>query len=155
MKDRHASDYRVGEVHDDIDGAAVRDVDGVQPQRVGDWLIVFCVRQEMNLMDMYGMKFCTRIDDFPVLISAYFCAHHGRGVWREFFSVDVKALFVFCEDHHESRWRFLFLGGPAYMGSNPCFERTGPAADDFKKVVKAFAASAARPLAGRTPVRRS
>src|SRR6202008_918814 len=43
VKDRHAPDYRVGEVHNDVDGAAIRNVDGVQPHWIGNRLVVFGV----------------------------------------------------------------------------------------------------------------
>src|ERR1700692_1856992 len=108
VKDGHSSDYRVGEVHNDVDGGTVWNVHGVQPQRVGNWLIVFGVRQEMDLMDVHGMQFPTSIDDPPVLISPHLCSHHRIRVRREFLSVDVKTLLVFREYHDESRWCLLF-----------------------------------------------
>jgi hypothetical protein len=41
VEDGHAPDYWVGEVHDDIDGAAIRNVDSVQLHWIGNRLIVF------------------------------------------------------------------------------------------------------------------
>src|SRR5260370_807362 len=76
MKDGHAFDHGVGEVHDDIDGTAVRDIHGIQPQWVADRPAVFGVGQEMNLMYMHGMQFPRGIDDFPMLIGSDLCAHH-------------------------------------------------------------------------------
>src|ERR1700686_4166932 len=108
VKDGHALNHGVGEVHNDVDRTTVWNVHGVQPQRVGNGLIVFGVRQEMDLMDVHGMQFPTSIDDPPVLISPHLCAHHGSRVRREFLSVDVKTLLVFREYHDESRWRLLF-----------------------------------------------
>ena len=55
VKDGQAPDYRVGEVHNEVDGAAIRNIDGVQPHWIGDGLIVFGIVQEMDLMDMHGM----------------------------------------------------------------------------------------------------
>src|SRR4029077_17220954 len=67
VKDGHASDYGVGEVHNDVDRTAVRNIYGVQPQRGGNRLIVFGVSQEMDLMDMHRMQFTRRIYDPPML----------------------------------------------------------------------------------------
>src|SRR5467141_1435265 len=55
VKDGHAFDHRVGEVHDDVDGTAGRNIHGVQPQRVGVRPVVFGVGQEMDLMDVHGV----------------------------------------------------------------------------------------------------
>src|SRR5882672_3303136 len=57
VKDGHAPDDGIGEVHNHVDGTAVWNIHGVQPQGVGNWFIVFCIRQEMDLMDVYGMEF--------------------------------------------------------------------------------------------------
>src|SRR5437660_6791571 len=57
MKDGHAPDYGVGEVHDDVDGAAVGNIHCVQPHWLGNWPVVFGVRQKMDLMDVHGMQF--------------------------------------------------------------------------------------------------
>ena len=109
VKDGHALNHGVGEVHDDVDGTAVWNIHGVQPQWVGDRLIVFGVRQEMDLMDVHGMQFPCGIDNSPMLKRPNLCAHHWSGIGREFFTVDVKAVLVFRERHREPRRRF-FLG---------------------------------------------
>ncbi len=108
MKDGHALDHGVGEVHDDVDGTAVRNIHGIQPQWVADRQAIFGVGQEMNLMYMHGMQFPCGIDDFPMLICSDPCAHHRSGIERELFSVDVKTFLVFRECHDESRRRFFF-----------------------------------------------
>src|SRR5207249_4949553 len=76
MKNGHASDYGVGEVHNDVDRAAVRNIHSVQPHWFGNWPAVFGVRQEMDLMDVHRMQFSRCIDDFPMLIGTYLGAHH-------------------------------------------------------------------------------
>src|SRR6266849_11006444 len=108
VKDRHASDYGVGEIHNDVDRTAVWNIHGVQPQRIGNWSVVLGVSQEMHLMDVHGMQLSSSIDNPPMLICPDLCAHHGSGVRREYFSVDVKALLVFRERHDESRRSFFF-----------------------------------------------
>jgi hypothetical protein len=67
VKDGHAPDYGVGEVHNDVDGTAVWNIHCVQPRRFGNWLAVFGVRQEMHLMNVQGMQFLCRIDNLPML----------------------------------------------------------------------------------------
>src|SRR5271154_1017463 len=57
VKDGHALDHRVGEIHDYVNRAAVGNVYSVQPEWVGNWLVVFGVREEMNLVDVHRMQF--------------------------------------------------------------------------------------------------
>src|SRR6266849_9253795 len=94
VKDGHAPDYGVGEVHDDVDGAADWNIHRVQPHWIGNRLIVFGVGQEMDLMDMHRMQFASGIYDPPMLKRPNLCAHHRSRVGRKFFSVHVKALLV-------------------------------------------------------------
>src|SRR6266403_6390826 len=108
MKNGHAPYYWVGEVHNDVDGATERNIHGVQPHWIGNRLIVFSVRQEMDLMDMHRVQFTSGIDDPPMLERPNFCPHHRSVSRRELFSVDIEALLVFCERHGESRWTFFF-----------------------------------------------
>jgi len=44
VEDRHSPYDRIGEIHDHVNGAAVGNNDRVQPQRVGNGLVVFSVR---------------------------------------------------------------------------------------------------------------
>ncbi len=67
VEDGHAPDDWVGEIHDDVDGDTHRNVHCVHPQWVRDWLIVFGVRKEMDLMDVHGMQFPAGIDNLPML----------------------------------------------------------------------------------------
>src|SRR5580700_8449525 len=83
VKDRHAPDYGVGEIHDYVDRATIWNIHGVQPQRVGNRLVVFSVRQEMDLMDVHGMQLPCGIDDSPMLIRSDLRPHHGGGIERE------------------------------------------------------------------------
>lgn len=115
MEDTHPFDDGVGEVHDDVDGAADGDVDGVKPDGIGQWAIVFGESEEMDLVDVHGMEFTGGVDDFPVLIGADFHANHGGNVEREFLLVDVEAVFVFSEGGDEARRGFLF-GGEVWRG---------------------------------------
>src|SRR5216683_2863911 len=108
VEDGHAPDDWVGEIHDDVDGATYRNVHCVHPQWVRDWLIVFGVRKEMDLMDVHGMQFPAGIDNLPMLERSNFCMHHRSRICRELFTVDVEAILVFREDHSESRRRFFF-----------------------------------------------
>src|SRR5258708_7647495 len=65
---------------------------------------------QVHFLDVHGMQFPFCIDNSPMLKRPNFYAHHRSSVWREFFSVDVKALLVFRECHNESRRHFLFRG---------------------------------------------
>src|SRR5260370_33547925 len=106
MKDGHAPNDRVGEVHNDVDGAAVWNIHGVQPQRIGNWSVVLRVRQEMHLMDMHGMQFSSGIDNLPMLIRADLCAYHSSAIGRELFPVDAKSGLVFPNRAAKPRSRF-------------------------------------------------
>jgi len=46
MKNGHALDHRVGEIHNHINSAAVRDIHCIQPERIGDGFVVFSKTQE-------------------------------------------------------------------------------------------------------------
>src|ERR1039457_1454744 len=50
MKYRHTFDNRVGEVQDDIHGAANRDIHSIQPRRMLEWSTVLCIGQEVDLV---------------------------------------------------------------------------------------------------------
>ena len=54
VKDGHALDHRIGEIHDHVNRAAVGDIHGVQPQWVCNRLVVFGVGQEMDLWMCIG-----------------------------------------------------------------------------------------------------
>src|SRR6267154_6822213 len=99
MKNGHTPDYGVGEVHNDVYGTAIRNIDSVQPHWIGNRLIVFSVHQEMDLMDMHRVQFTSGIDDAPMLERPNFCPHHRSVIRRELFSVDIEALLVFRERH--------------------------------------------------------
>src|SRR2546429_5921946 len=83
------------------------------------------VRQEVDLMNVHGMQFPCCIDNPPMLKRPNFCAHHRSGVWREFVSIDVKALLVFGECHDESRRHFLFRSEERRVGKE-CRSRWSP-----------------------------
>src|ERR1700738_4229699 len=55
VEDRHSPYYRVCKIHNHVDGAAVGNIDRVQPQWVDNGLVVFSVREEMHLVDMHGV----------------------------------------------------------------------------------------------------
>src|SRR6267154_1382571 len=101
-------DYGVSEIHNDVDGTAKWNIHCVQPHWFGNWPAVFGVCQEMDLVNVHGMQFPRGIDNPPMLKSANLCARHGSRRRREFFSVDVKAVFVLRERHDESRRHFFF-----------------------------------------------
>ena len=108
VKDGHAPDYRVGEVHNDVDRTAVWNIHGVQPYGAGNRLVVFRISQEVDLMDVHGMQFAGSINDSPMLKRPDLCSHHRSGVTREFFSIDVETPLVFRECNDESRRRLFF-----------------------------------------------
>src|SRR5207248_10730442 len=55
MKYGHAPDDWVGEVKDDVHGAAKRNIDRIQPRRMGEWHAVFCIGQEVDLVKVERM----------------------------------------------------------------------------------------------------
>ena len=65
-------------------------------------------------MDVHGMQFAGGVHNFPVLEGSDLCAHHRSGVRSEFFSVNVKAVFVFGESDGES-WRSFFFRGKVQL----------------------------------------
>src|SRR5271156_7183924 len=108
VKHGHAADHRVGEIHDDVHGAAGRNIYGVQPQWRGNRLVIFSGRQEMHLMDVNRMELRRGVDNSPMLIAPNLHPDHGSGIGREFFSVDIEAVLVFSESHDELRRHFFF-----------------------------------------------
>jgi hypothetical protein len=55
VKHGHTLDGGIGEVQDDINGAAVRNIHGIQPLRLGEGDAVFCLGQEVDLVNMERM----------------------------------------------------------------------------------------------------
>src|SRR5260370_38143843 len=98
----------VGKINKNIERTAVRDIHGVQPDRFGDWFIVFSIRKKMDLMNVHGMQFSRGIDNSPMLKVSDPYAQHRGCIGREFLAVDVKTLLVFRERHYESRRRLYF-----------------------------------------------
>ena len=47
---RHALDDGVGKVEDDIHGAAIGNIHGIQPRRMREPHAIFCISQEMDLV---------------------------------------------------------------------------------------------------------
>ena len=101
MKERHSGDDGVGEVHDEIDGLAGFEIDGVEPIGSLYRRAVTCVGEEVNLMDVKRVIFMGVIDHFPMLIVADGNSDHGRTLRGVLFSVDVEAEFVFGEGDDE------------------------------------------------------
>src|SRR5207247_6904960 len=50
MEYRHALDDGVGEVQNHINGAAIRNIHGIQPRRMRERHAIFCISQEMYLV---------------------------------------------------------------------------------------------------------
>ena len=104
MEDRHPTDAGIGEVHDEIDGAADRHVHRVEPHGVGATRSVFRVREEVRLVNVKRMDLARLVDDAPVLVSADGDAHERRRCRGKCAVVDVKALRVLGERDDELRW---------------------------------------------------
>ena len=70
MKYRHTLDDGVGKVQDDVQGAAIRNIHGIQPRRMRERNAVLCIGQEVDLVYVEWMEFGSSIHDTPMLISA-------------------------------------------------------------------------------------
>src|SRR5712692_11612235 len=94
VKQRHAADDRIGEVHDDVNRAADRHVNGVEPTRIREWAIILQDKKKMNLVNVHRMEFAAVVDDSPVLISSDLRANHRLPVRRVLLTIDVEAFVV-------------------------------------------------------------
>ncbi len=86
MKDGHALDHWIGEIHDGVDEATVGNIHRVQPESVGNAIAVFGVRQEIHLMDVHDVQSLRCVDNSPMLNRSNFYAHYGTRIGRECFA---------------------------------------------------------------------
>src|SRR6266481_5705654 len=107
MKHRHALDDWVGEVHDDVNGSAKRNVHGIQPCRMRKRNAILRVGEEVRLVYVERMQFGSPIDNTPMLISTYAHACHWTLIHRKLAAVDVKGILVLGEDGSEARSNLL------------------------------------------------
>ena len=103
MKNRHTLDDRIGEVQDDVNGAAVRNIHRIQPLRVRERDAVFCIGQEVNLVYVERMEFGCLVDNTPMLISADASACDWSCIRRKLPPVDVETVLVLSERDNEVR----------------------------------------------------
>src|SRR5437879_4066000 len=94
VKYRHALDDGVGKVQDDIHGAAMRDIHGIQPRRMGKRDVIFGVGQEMHLMYVERMQLASVIHDTPMLMSTNPRGGHRTCIGRELAPIDVETVLV-------------------------------------------------------------
>src|SRR2546426_8447460 len=74
MKYRNALDDGVGEVQNDINGAAIRNIHRIQPHRMRGRDAVFCIDQEVDLVNVERDRKSTRLNSSHLVISyAVFC----------------------------------------------------------------------------------
>src|SRR6202008_55390 len=104
---RHTLDDGVGEVEDDVNGAAVRDIHGIQPCWLGEWRAILCISQKVNLVNVERMQFGSFVDNTPMLIRTDTSACHRRCIRRKFAPVNVEAVLVFGESNNEIRCSLL------------------------------------------------
>src|SRR5258708_39690177 len=94
MKYRHAFDDGIGKVQDDIDAAVIRDIHGIQPDRVRDLDAVFRIGQKVNLMYVKGMQLGSSVHDTPMLVCTDASARHWTFIHRKLSAIDVEAVLV-------------------------------------------------------------
>src|SRR5271167_1639873 len=104
MENGHALDHRVGEIHNNVDSAGVRDIHGVQPYRISDRLIVFSKRKKMDLMNVHRMQFARGINNSPMLKGSDLYVQHWVCIGREFLTVYVKTVLVLGKGDDKLRW---------------------------------------------------
>ena len=71
VKEGHAANDWIGEIHDQVHRAFGRHVYRVEPFRLRFWLIVCGVEQEMDLVNVKWMNLMRLIHDSPVLIRTH------------------------------------------------------------------------------------
>ena len=104
MKERHATNDRICEVHHKIDVAAVGNVHRIEPHWIVYCFSVHGIHQEVNLMDVKWMHFFSLVRYPPVLKRTNIHRQHGTGVHLEFLTIYIEALFVFSEVDYELRF---------------------------------------------------
>src|SRR5579864_3183557 len=107
MEHRHTPDNWVGEVQDDIHGAAIRNIHSVQPGWIGQRRTILRISQEVNLVDVERMQFGRCIDNTPMLKRTDTNACHRTRTRRKLAAVDIEAVLVLCKSDYEIRRRFL------------------------------------------------
>src|SRR5580693_8516295 len=103
MKNGHTLNDGVGKVQDDIDGATVGNVHGVQPRGVRERDAIFCISQEVDLVYVERMQFGGQVDNTPMLISTYTGGCHRTCIHSELAPIDVEAVLVLRKGDNEVR----------------------------------------------------
>src|ERR1700757_4075959 len=101
MEYRHAFDERVAEIEDDINRATKGNIHGVKPHGMRKGDPVFCIRQEVDLVNVERVKFSGLVDKTPMLKSSYLNGGHRTCVRGKLTTSDVEAFLVFCERDSE------------------------------------------------------
>ena len=97
VKEGHAANDWIGEIHDQVHRAFGRHIYRVEPFRLRFWLIVCGVEQEMDLVNVEWMNLMCLIHDSPVLIRTHADTGHGRVLGTKSLAVNIETLFIFCE----------------------------------------------------------
>src|SRR6267154_2127248 len=107
MKYRHALDDRVGEVQDDINRAAIRNIHRIKPRGIDKLCAIFCIGKKMDLVYVERMQLSSLINNSPMLVSAYTSAGHRTRIRRKLAAIDVKPVLVLRESDRKVRHRSL------------------------------------------------
>ncbi len=97
MKEGHAANDWISEVHDHVHRAFDRHVDRVEPFPLQFGPIVCGTEQEMDLVDVKRMNLMRLIHNSPVLIRAHADTRHWGILGTVLLAVNIEALFVFGE----------------------------------------------------------
>src|SRR5260370_21888771 len=101
VKNRHAFDDGIGEVHDDVDVSLEWHVYGVQPYGVLEAHSIFGISQEMRLMDMHGVQLPGLVENAPMLVGPDARTRHRSRIRFVLLVVDIETVLIFGKGHDE------------------------------------------------------
>jgi hypothetical protein len=91
VKEGHAANDWIGEIHDQVHRAFGRHVYRVEPFRLRFWLIVCGIEQEMDLVNVKWMNLMRLVHNSPVLIRTDADTGHGRVLGSISLAVNIEA----------------------------------------------------------------
>src|SRR5690349_20135121 len=95
VKEGHAANDWIGEIHDQVHRAIGRHVYRIEPFRLWFWLIVCSVEQEMDLVNVKRMNLMGLIYNLPVLIRTHTDTGHWCVLGSISLAVNIETLFIF------------------------------------------------------------
>src|ERR1700688_4878390 len=107
MKHRHAFDRWVGKVQNDVNGAASRNIHGIEPCGRVDRRAILCIGQKMHLVYEERMQLGSSIENATMLVGTHASGGHRALLRSVLAPINIETVCVLREDDGKVRFSFL------------------------------------------------